>query len=569
MGQTVAYSQQELDTERSTGLAIFRQQQPILKSFNEKTQVPHIHLRLCSSGYLELCGPDPGGKLESFLKSKWQADDAVLVGRRVMPSGACCWQTRGEANLPRETMDYTCDKHLVFGKQLTDGSVQGNGVFHSQGWQGESNMAKLTLSLINFMNELHCELLSCSMENLETRFRESQLTFRAPHEKSTLGPFMMVTMRQTGYIELVGANAEGILDQLSKYVQQALGCSRLEANEIFCDRKFQATFAFPSHAVSSSGDNNMGRGAAGIINFMAQTCGWSLVSHTESDRGQDGQGRERNMLFRRDSLGFHAHVIVELRNAGRIYLNGAKEGLREAEGYFLKRGCQACSPENLCDAQYVGAAGFFVVDEANNTNLGRRTVEVTEWMSGKGWVLRSCSGMQHNHQCGAKRHEQHLVFARPKQRNQAPSPTSTLAVEFRVLPQSIKRDYTCVVQISGQNTNGVYEKLLSHLTEIMLCENVGPQGFCDLLLASNALRVTGLNLHGESNFGKFSSILCDFMVDHLKQWALVSNVGQSGSKRWNVSEGQTPHYVTLLARQQLFIFCSDSPAPLQEKMSTL
>ena len=138
MGQTVAYSQQELDTERSTGLAIFRQQQPILKSFNEKTQVPHIHLRLCSSGYLELCGPDPGGKLESFLKSKWQADDAVLVGRRVMPSGACCWQTRGEANLPRETMDYTCDKHLVFGgdnkvfrsilslltwKQLTEESI--------------------------------------------------------------------------------------------------------------------------------------------------------------------------------------------------------------------------------------------------------------------------------------------------------------------------------------------------------------------------------------------------------------------------------------------------------------
>lgn len=303
----------------------------------------------------------------------------------------------------------------------------------------------------------------------------------------------------------------------------------------------------------------MGQRAAVIINFMAQTCRWSLVAHTESDLiGRCGTRRQRNLLFRQDSLGFHDHIIVELRNVGRIYLNGDPEAILQAGEHFASQGCQPCNLENLCGAQYIAPAGYFLVDEGTS-NLSKCSVEIADWLSGKGWTLRSCGGVHYQNEVGAARHEQHLVFGRPERNHCAP--WSTMAVEFRVIPNPVETDYTCIIEISGENTYGIYGKLLMHMTQMMQCEEVGPQAHCDLLLHCNALRVSGQ----ESNFGRFSTMLCDFMADHLHEWTLVSSVGQSISNNWGDTTGSTP-VLSFVARQQLFIFLSASPAPLQQSM---
>eukprot|EP00435_Cladocopium_sp_Y103_P045421 s1818_g13.t1 len=561
MGNEASFpSEPEMNAERQRGQASFQQVQPILNSFKEKTEVPHLHLRLHSPGYIELCGPDPEGKLEEFLKSKWMAQDARLVGRMVMPTGGCCCWSSDEANLPREQMDYTCDKHFVFGKEIAAG-VQGNGVFLDSRYpQGENNMARLTLALAQFMNDCKCEILSCSMENRPVGGRECQLTFRSPHEKNILGPCIMVSMRQFGFIELLGANVDGILDELTGYLQQAMGCRSVAASPAFSDRKFQAQFAFPDIKLgwnSASGDNNMGKGAAGIINFMALKGGWSLVAHTEADCSA-GQFRERNLLFRKDSLGFKDYFIVELRTAGRIYLNGAADGVKEAGSYFTSKGCHI-NPVNLCDAQYVAPQNFFSRDDDVTTNLSKRTVELADWLGGRGWTLISCSGMSHSSVAVPSLQEQHLVFARPVQMVHAP----LLAVDFRVVPNSTKRDYYAVVQISGQNTAGVHDKLKSHLAQVMLCELLSPRSHCDLWFRSHALRVSGAKLQGESNFGRFSVTLCDFLADHLKEWRLVSSIGQSDSRRWHIGNQGSDNqsiYLSCLARQQLFLFRAEPTA---------
>lgn len=311
----------------------------------------------------------------------------------------------------------------------------------------------------------------------------------------------------------------------------------------------------------------MGRRAAGIVNFMAR-CGWSLAAHSELDMtGGFGQGRERNLIFRKDSLGFQEHFIVELQNSGRIYLNGDAAGVELAGMFFGCHGFQSCYPEKLCDAQYVAPAGYFIDDMG--TNLSKSSVELVDWLSGKGWTLR-CGGSMHHHQRdGSIRQEHHLVFARVQQKHT--TPWSALAVEFRVIPQSLT-SYSCVVEVSGEQTCQIYDKLLLFFTQDMLCEEVGQvaqapqaQAHCDHLLSCNALQVRGLGLQAESNFGRFSTMLCDFMADHLHEWTLVSNVGQSYSTTWKDAT-DTPG-IRLLARQQLFIFLSSSPAPLQQNMS--
>eukprot|EP00439_Symbiodinium_sp_Y106_P059610 s2345_g8.t1 len=383
------------------------------------------------------------------------------------------------------------------------------------------------------------------------QMRETQIKFKAPHPLNLMAPHIMIELRSVGYIEVNGYDTDGIYGKLEDslcsvrgFVRKKWGGSRYgAADKDYCDLKF-STSAFKKRG--TQGENNMGMKTMELVDFMTKECAWTLLTCTGGNYGLTGSMREQQMVFRNDAFVQHGeqHIMVELRDQGYVEINGlhdAPEAAKQLEQFYQSQGCKVYQPgfwessEKYCDVKYQTPPGWFYRQGTTN-NLGKRTIEVASYLGQMGWMLLLCNGgniHSGNKNSGIMR-EQQVKFtkARPSDNPAAP----LLMIELRTIPTTMHGQYQGFIEINGQNTNGVYQQVIQYMQQTMLCTPLGPQPYCDLLLQCNCFRLREAStmwhtrngrLNGESNFGRYTMRLCDFMVDHLGEWDLIVCNGNS------------------------------------------
>lgn len=567
--------QVRLDAQRQEEKARYESQMAIIGQFDQRTKVPHLLIELRNVGYIEICGKDLGGiyqKLDKFFKGQWRASEATHSMQQVAGEDDCgCGGQVRYAMGPMEQFDEVCDKRYVTGTQNLDGRVLGNGVYQSRGSEGENNMGKLTMSVVNFMtNECGWGLQLCDGGNLGRvgQFREQQIKFKAPHPLNLMAPHIMIEIRQVGYIEVNGANTGGIYEKLANWLKSKWSCSQIRADPVYCDVKF-STNAFQSRG--SQGENNMGLRTMEIADFMTKEMAWTLLTCTGGNYGRRGDKREQQMIFRNDEFVHHgdAHLMVEFRDSGYIELNGthdAPETFQAIDQWYMQQGCteyQAWffeSSEKYCDKKYSTPAGFYYRQGTTN-NLGKRTIELATFLGHRGWMLLLCNGGNISDYSGYNiKREQQVKFTRARKGEKSDHPL--LMVELRTIPSSSDGSYNGYIEINGPNTNGVYEKLQGFMQQTMMCTPQGRTPYCDLLMYCQCFRLRENTssyqdwrwdgrLQGESNFGRYTMRLCDFMVDQLGDWDLVVCNGNSIDTPFRVNKDTT---ISVTGREQQLIF---------------
>merc|ERR1719277_2544689 len=77
-------------------------------------------------------------------------------------------------------------------------------------------------------------------------------------------------------------------------------------------------------ARGNAGENNMGKLTMQLVNFMTNTCGWTLQVCDAGNNGFVGQIREQQIKFKAPHpLNLIApHIMIELRAVGYIEING-------------------------------------------------------------------------------------------------------------------------------------------------------------------------------------------------------------------------------------------------------
>ncbi|CAE8600837.1 unnamed protein product [Polarella glacialis] len=209
--------------------------------------------------------------------------------------------------------------------------------------EGENNMGKLSMMVINFMtNQCGWGLQLVDGGNLgrDGSIREQQIKFKATHPLNLIAPHLMIELRQVGYVEINGANTNGIFDKLDGWLKQKWSASQIQADPQYCDVKF-STSSFKS-------------------------------------RGS-----------------------VEFRDQGYIEVNGlhdAQDVKSALDDYYIPQGCTHYTQgflekEPYCDLKYRTPGNFYYRSGSTN-NLGKRTTELAHFMGNRGWKLMLCNGGQ-------------------------------------------------------------------------------------------------------------------------------------------------------------------------------
>jgi len=465
-----------------------------------------------------------------------------------------------------------CDMNLVCGTQQMDGGVTPNGVFQARGNEGENNMGKLTMLIINFMtHECGWGLHLCDGGNNGKygQFREQQIKFKAPHPLNLIAPHLMIELRQVGYIEVNGPNKGDIYSKLTNFVQAKWGGSQVQNDPVYCDLKYQ-TGAFKSRG--SEGENNMGLKTMEIVDFMTQQCAWTLITCNGGNYGRKGDKREQQLVFRNDEHVQHGenHVMVELRDRGYIEVNGLHDAAEigvAIDSFYKKQGCTDYkagmfeSKEMMCDKKYTTPGGWYYRMGTTN-NLGKRTMELASFMGSQGWMMMLCNGGNVSDYRGYDvKREQQNKFTKARVGENATAPL--LMLELRTVPQSAGGQYCGLLEVNGQNTNGIYEKLATYMQQTMMAQQAGGQaGYCDALFNIGCFRLREHSssqyelrwngrLNGESNFGRYTMRLCDFMVDHIGEWDLIVCNGNSIDTVFRIGKDDT---ISVTGREQQLVF---------------
>lgn len=567
--------QARLDEQRQQEKARYESQMAIIGQFDQRTKVPHLLIELRNVGFVEICGKDLGGiyqKLDTFFRTQWKATEATHSMQSIAGEDDCGCAAQVRFGMgPKETFDEVCDQRYVCGNQQMDGRVQANGVYQYRGSEGENNMGKLTMSVVNFMtNECGWGLQLCDGGNLGRvgQFREQQIKFKAPHPLNLMAPHIMIEIRQVGYIEVNGPNTGGIYQRLADWFQQKWGCRQVQADPAYCDQKF-STNAFKSRG--SQGENNMGLRTMEIADFMTKEMTWTLLTCTGGNYGRKGDKREQQLVFRNDEFVQHgeAHLMVEFRDQGFIELNGthdAPEAFQQLDQFYRQKGCSEYkawffeSSEKFCDMKYETPAGFYYRQGTTN-NLGKLTIELATFLGQRGWMLLLCNGGNVSDYTGYNiKREQQVKFTRGRKGEKTDAPL--LMIELRTIPTSSEGYFNGYIEINGPNTNGIYERLQGYMQQTMLCQPAGRMPYCDLLMNCGCFRLREMTnswqdwrwdgrLQGESNFGRYTMRLCDFMVDQLGEWDLVVCSGNSIDSVFRVNKDTT---ISVTGREQQLIF---------------
>eukprot|EP00929_Paragymnodinium_shiwhaense_P037862 TRINITY_DN2008_c0_g1_i2.p1 TRINITY_DN2008_c0_g1~~TRINITY_DN2008_c0_g1_i2.p1 ORF type:complete len:961 (+),score=141.05 TRINITY_DN2008_c0_g1_i2:71-2953(+) len=553
----------------------YAEQMQILQQLDGQTRVPHLLIELRSVGYIEVCGKNIGGiydRLDEFFRRVFRASDVTLVMADCAAEECGCCVSTAQYMKPIEDWERVCDKYYACGQQTAGGTVIPNGVFCSRGDEGENNMGKLTMTIVNFMtNECGWGLQLVDGGNLGHygQLREQQIKFKAPHPLNLIAPHIMIELRQVGYIEVNGPNTNGIYNQLAQFFGQTWGAKPTQADPVYCDLKFSCSGVFKKRG--SEGENNMGKRTMEIVDFMTKQCAWTLITCNGGNYGRFGDKREQQLVFRNDAHVHHGenHVMVELRDQGYIEVNGlhdAQDIVAPLESMLKgKMGCQDYQQgfwesELYCDKKYSTPHGFYFRDGTTN-NLGKRTVELATFLGQNGWMLMLCNGgnVSGRHPNDYKREQQiKITRGRPGEATNLP----ILMVELRTIPTSSSGRFTGVVEVNGPDTDGIYAKLSTYLQQTMQARPVGRTQFCDFMFETPVFRCRhhcmGFHekrwdgmLNGESNFGRYTMRLCDFMVDHVGCWDLVVCNGNSIYTDFRIDKDNTQ---SVNGREQQLIF---------------
>lgn len=553
----------------------FEAQREVLKLSDQRTKVPHLLIELRNLGYIEVCGKDIGGiyeRLGNWLKQTFRCQPVQLCLRpEATLQCGCCVQDESRM-LPIQEWDKVCDMNFVCGTQNGDASVTPNGVFQDRGSEGENNMGKLTMTVINFMtHECGWGLHLCDGGNNGKygQFREQQIKFKAPHPLNLIAPHLMIELRQVGYIEINGSDQGGIYQKLRNWFSSKWGASQAQADPVYCDLKFNCP-AFKSRG--SEGENNMGQRTMEIVDFMTRECAWTLITCNGGNYGRKGDKREQQLCFRNDEHVQHGenHVMVELRDQGYIEINGlhdAPEIGAALDTWYKQQGCTVYTPgmwessEKFCDVKYTTPGGWYFRQGTTN-NLGKRTIELATFLASQGWMLMLCNGGNISDYRGynIKREQQNkFTKARPGENAAAP----LLMMEMRTVPTSQSGTFQGLLEVNGQNTNNVYGHLTQFMQQTMMASPIGSNtGYCDMLFNVGCFRLRDHNtgwhelkwngrLNGESNFGRYTMRLCDFMVDQLGEWDLIVCNGNSIDTVFRIQKDET---ISVTGREQQLVF---------------
>jgi len=255
------------------------------------------------------------------------------------------------------------------------------------------------------------------------------------------------------------------------------------------------------------------------------------------------------------------HMMVELRTCGHIEINGldfATADIAPALDQFLKSkwGCFEMvlggegGDEKYCDKTYATQPNFFLRDERNMANnLGKLTMQLAEFYQSVGWKLLLCNGGsvgQPGH-ANTDIREQQIKFCRGK-KDQMDSIVNQplLMIELRIVPVSLAPNkgeipeplYEGYVTVNGKDTNNVYAKIRSFIVQTLELDlstggGVPPPSwmYCDLQMKVKGLRMKDIctnprgghdgYFNGETNLGKWTMRLCDYLVDQVNEWDLI------------------------------------------------
>ena len=141
-----------------------------------------------------------------------------------------------------------------------------------------------------------------------------------------------------------------------------------------------------------------------------------------------------------------------------------------------------------------------------------------------------------------------------------------LMIELRTIPYNDDPpQWFGVIEFCGPNTNGVYEQLDAFLQKYM---NATPQEqtpvHCDRLYTCKKFRLKpskldengrwGGYMNGESNIGKWTMRICDFMVDHLGEWDLIVCNSDNLDRSFQHGSGDNKYYNSVAAREMQMVF---------------
>lgn len=573
--------QQQIDAEEQYTKTRFESQMAILRTLDDKTKVPHLLIELRNLGFVEICGKDTGAiyqRLDGWLRNNLGcAPSTSTLKTAAITVNGCCGpeNQRGEQVIPRQPWDEVCDAIYICGTHLTDGNVQGNGTFISSGNQGYNNMGKLTMKVVDFMtNECGWGLQLCDGNNNGRwgQIRDQQIKFKAPHPLNLIAPHVMIELRQCGFIELNGKlESGGLLQKLDQWFLQKWQASRCANDPNMCDVQY-STMAFKSRG--SEGENNMGMRTMEIVDFMTQQCAWTLITCTGGNFGRTGAMREQQMIFRNDEFVQHGenHVMIELRDIGYIEVNGLHDAgaLTQQLDAFIKntwlgrdyqKGFWEGS-EEYCDKKYTMPPGFYYRSGLTN-NLGKRTIELAQWMGTQGWVLLLCNGGNICDHSGYNiKREQQIKFTKARENEWQKAQAPVMMVEIRAVPVDRYGNFEGYIEVNGPDVNGIYQQLANYISQSMLGSPVGRTAFCDYLFRCNCLRMKNATnswydarynglLNGENNFGRYTMRLCDFMVDHIGEWELIVCNGNNVDAQFRINKDDT---ISVTSKEQQLIF---------------
>ena len=537
---------------------------------------------------MELHGKNLGGiyeKLGQWLHDKWRVTlmtkSLVEVAKDGEDCFCCGYSSRMQMGDIAEHYRL-CDKIWTFGEMDRDGEPRGNGVYKSRGSEGENNMGKLTMDLVDFMtHECGWTFHVCDSANLGYRgdVREQQITLKAPpHPLNLIAPLVMIELRQIGYVEINGPDTDGLYEKLGAFLKGKWSCSKIEHDPEYCAQKYK-TSAFKGRG--SEGENNMGQRTMELVDFMVKEMKWTMVTCNGGNFGPRGDKREQQLVFRNDEFvqNGEEHIMVELRTKGYIEVNGTHDGgdIGQLLDDYVKQqwGGKDYTPhlwqgsEMYCDKKYTMPNDFYFL-EGLTSNLGKRTLELANFLGQQGWALLLCNGgtltLQPDSHPNRVIRETQVKFTRAKTQEKAEAPL--LMVEFRTVPYQFGPcRWRGHIEICGENTNGVYEALDEFIREQIggQLESEAPP-HCDRAYVCTKRSRTNESgrMDGESNIGqvddgrmdglrcdgytnRWTMRLCDFMVDHLGQWDLIVCNSDNMAKSFHVA-GSGPEATTICVR---------------------
>eukprot|EP00746_Dinoflagellata_sp_MGD_P167877 gnl/MRDRNA2_/MRDRNA2_98834_c0_seq1.p1 gnl/MRDRNA2_/MRDRNA2_98834_c0~~gnl/MRDRNA2_/MRDRNA2_98834_c0_seq1.p1 ORF type:complete len:913 (+),score=176.33 gnl/MRDRNA2_/MRDRNA2_98834_c0_seq1:114-2852(+) len=409
-----------------------REQQIIFKSPHPMNFVaPHFMIELRSAGYIEVCGDGAGSgltELEQFFKTEFAAEQL-------------------------DGFDGFCDRCYKTGP----------GAFKERGNEGENNLGLLTTQVCDAVVRIlpGWSLVTCNGGNYGEagNHREQQLVFRWDNHPLQAAPHLLVELRDAGYIEVCGENADNIYSKLKTWLKKQWGCGTQiprPGQEPFANAKLTWT---PRDMMTSTGE---------ITSFF-HSLGWQMQVCSQGTVKAKGSedSREQQIIFRPGASGLNViepHLIIEMyMGEGREDLSHNSEVtqvLAKQKVRLYPIGDCTAAMQNFQDfiLKYMGgcptADGYecdvFLQRGEFDNNLGQWTMRVCDFMVDRlGWSFIVCNV------CNLGTHgnlrEQQLIFRYDGERREMPK-ADTLQIDPMISARTPFPSYWTIPEVIERQT---------------------------------------------------------------------------------------------------------------------